>query len=120
MNISDHIRNSDLEALKNAIQTNPDLVNQPDEKGFTPLILATYLGETNTVELLIDHGADINAQDPNMGMTALMGVCFKGSEDLAKLLVERGADTSLKNKQGETALDFAKRGGFEGVVALLT
>jgi len=120
MNITDYIRTSNQEALKEAISSNPEIVNQPDERGFTPLVLATYLNQKDVTELLLANGADINAQDAMMGNTALMGVCFKGSHELAKLLVEKGADTTLKNKQGETALDFAQKGGFEEIVGLLT
>jgi len=119
-NITDHIRTSNLEALEAAITSNPEVVNQPDERGFTPLVLATYLNQKAVTELLLDHSADINAQDAMMGNTALMGVCFKGSYELAKLLVDKGADTTLKNNQGETALDFAKKGKFEEIVGLLT
>ena len=120
MNLSDHIRTSNLPALKAAITTNPETINLPDEKGFTPLVLATYLGHKEVTECLIDHGADLNYQDPMMGMTALMGVCFKGSLELAKLLIEKGADPSIQNENGETALDFAKKGGFEEIVGLLS
>ncbi len=120
MNLFDAIRNNQLDAITNMLATHPDLVNQPDEKGFTPLVLATYLGKKEVAELLIDHGADLNYQDPMMGMTALMGVCFKGQATLAQLLLDKGADPHLKTRNGETALDFAKNGGFQEIVAILT
>ena len=119
MNIPELIRTNNLQDLQNALTTNPSLANLPDERGFTPLVLATYLGQKEVAEVLLDHGAELDAQDPMMGNTALMGVCFKGSLELAQLLIARGADKSLKNKNGETALDFARKGGFEEIVEVL-
>jgi len=63
MNISDHIRTANLSALKEVLEATPSLVNTPDERGFTPLVLATYLNQASVAELLLDHGAEINAQD---------------------------------------------------------
>ena len=120
MTIFDSIRNNQLDTLATLVNSDPKLVNQPDEKGFTPLVLATYVGNKAAAEVLIEHGANINYQDPMMGMTALMGVCFKGSTELTKLLLDKGADASIKNKSGETALDFAKKGGHAAVAELLS
>ena len=120
MNITEAIRNADLEGLANTLSTHPELVNQPLDRGFTPLVLATYLNQKAVAEILLKHGADVNAQDPMMGMTALMGVAFKGSKDLVALLLEHGADPAIRSKQGETALDFARKGGFTEIVTLLS
>lgn len=119
MNITELIRNNQTDQLKEAIKANPEIVNQPDERGFTPLILATYLNQKEIAEVLIEEGANINYQDKMVGNTALMGVCFKGSAELAKMLLEKGANVSLKNSKGETALDFAKNGGYEEIVGML-
>ena len=120
MTIFDSIRNNQLDALTKLLTSDPNLVNQADEKGFTPLVLATYVGNREAAELLIDQGADLNYQDPMMGMTALMGVSFKGSAELTQLLLDHGADPAIKNKSGETALDFANKGGHTSVAALLS
>lgn len=95
-----------LEQIKRLIQERPDIVNKPDERGFTPLIMATYLNKKEIAEFLLEKGADINAQDAS-GNTALMGVAFKGYADIAQMLINRGADTSVVNNAGETAMDFA-------------
>ncbi|MEM8938891.1 MAG: ankyrin repeat domain-containing protein [Bacteroidota bacterium] len=120
INLTNVIRNEQLDELTEAIKSNPHLVNQPDERGFTPLVLATYLGKETVARLLIENGADIDARDAMMGNTALMGVCFKGAVKLAQLLIEKGANTALKNNNGETALDFAKNGGHQEIVSILT
>ena len=61
---------------------------------------------------LLDQGADINALSPN-GSTPLMLAWGYGSVDAAKLLMKRGAKTELRNQQGLSAWDFAKRAGRE-------
>jgi len=63
------------------------------------------------------HGADVNAKDRE-GRTVLM--LAAGSEyssiDTIRLLIDRGADVHAKSAGGETALDFARRGGQAQVV----
>ncbi len=61
---------------------------------------------------LLDQGADINALSPN-GSTPLMLAWGYGSVDAAQLLMKRGAKTELRNQQGLSAWDFAKRAGRE-------
>jgi len=107
MELAQLMYTGDLDGVKRLIQSNPGMVNQPDERGFTPLILATYLNKKEIAEFLLDAGASINAQDAS-GNTALMGVSFKGFVDIAQMLLDRGADTTLTNHAGETALTFAQ------------
>ena len=63
----------------------------------------------NVLKLLIQYGADLNAQDKN-GYTALMYILTlnKASEkrEFIKTLIDNGADlTTIKNIYAETALD---------------
>ncbi|QSE99224.1 ankyrin repeat domain-containing protein [Fulvivirga lutea] len=118
MTITEALRNKDLVALKNIITNNPQVVNHPDGRGFTPLILATYFDDVDAAKILLESGANINAQDAS-GNTALMGVCFKGSEKIVNLLLDHGADTSLKNHQGDTALAFAEKYDQPAIAKLL-
>ena len=41
----------------------PELVNQPDAEGHTPLHLAVIAGDTQLVAVLVANGADVNAKD---------------------------------------------------------
>ncbi len=47
--------------------------------------------------MLLDLGADVNAQDTLDGRTALMGAAHKGRNDVVELLVQHGADLSLRD-----------------------
>lgn len=83
-----------------------DLINAPDAKGYTPLIVAAYNNHPSIVALLLQQGALPDAQD-SAGNTALMGASFKGYPDIVQLLLQAGADVNLRNAQGAPALTFA-------------
>jgi uncharacterized protein len=82
-------------------------INGWDQKGYTPLIIASYNGRESTTALLLDRGADPDAVDAPKGNTALMGVAFKGHASIASLLLARGADVNKVNMVGQTALMMA-------------
>jgi ankyrin repeat protein len=60
----------------------------------------------------------VNISGPG-GNRPLHYVAMKGQKDIVRLLLKRGANVAAKNKQGETALDLARKKGREDVVALL-
>src|SRR5215471_1932317 len=90
-------------ALKNG--SDPDIALNP--LGQTPLMLAVMKGSHQIVEMLLEAGADPNAQD-NTGATALM-LIWDCDIEITKALIEAGADQELRNNAGETALDIARR-----------
>ena len=53
------------------------------------------------------HGADLNAQESFYGSTPLHYAASSGKTAAARALLELGADASLRNQDGQTALDFA-------------
>ena len=78
-----------------------------------------------SIDLLVDAGADINAQVVNSrtltaklnsyiqgrdqeGRTALMAAVETNRDKVVKHLLERGADASIKDAAGKTALDLAR------------
>ncbi|MEI0563859.1 ankyrin repeat domain-containing protein [Brachyspira pulli] len=83
-------------------------------KGFTPL---TFNVDKEVAELLIKAGAKVNTRlsinDDSRNIqleniTPLMWVIFDYNTELAKLLIESGADINAKDKDGNTALDYAR------------
>ena len=69
---------------------------------------AVVYNRTDTVALLLDSGADVNAQGKN-GQTALYLSCRMHDRlDIARLLLERGADPSIKSSMGYTARQQAR------------
>jgi ankyrin repeat protein len=77
--------------------------------------------ELSILQLLCDHKADLNARD-NAGETALMYMIerhWKGTQDRARFLLEHGARVSFKDKDGMTALDYARDNQEKDLIPLL-
>lgn len=72
-----------------------------DDRGITPLMYAAEIGSLDAMRMLIERGADVNAQNA-FGSTALMW----SVADPAKvhLLVDHGANVNLVARSGRTAL----------------
>ena len=102
MNIFEASRTGDLERIIELSNTDKNLLDSADYKGFTPLILACYNNNIDIVSFLLEHEVSIDNGD-NSGNTALMGVSFKGDLGIAKRLLKSGADPNLRNYNGATA-----------------
>jgi ankyrin repeat protein len=110
-------RTNDLNSARALISDKAD-VNQQDEKGYTPLIMATYNGSYEVAQFLLDHGAATEKKDRS-GRTALMGASFKGDERDVALLLQHGADANAKDSKGLTSMMYAVMFGRVSVVKLL-
>ena len=64
-----------------------------DSQGRTPLYLAFDRGHIKIVELLLEHGANVNMATGS-GWTPFHFACFKTSTRLVEKLLERKAETS--------------------------
>jgi hypothetical protein len=51
------------------VANHPELVNERDAAGATPLHYASFGGHRAIVEFLVQHGADVNAIDAQFGAT---------------------------------------------------
>ena len=80
-------------------------INKP---GWAPLHYAATNGHVAVMKVLLEKHAFIDAQSPN-GTTPLMMAAMYGTSEAVKLLIDEGADQAMKNQQGMTALDFAKK-----------
>ena len=112
------IRAGNTATVTQLLTAHPTLVEQRDARGFSPLVLATYLDQRGVVEALIAAGVDLNARDA-AGNTALMGLSFKGNVPLATYLLAEGADAGAVNTAGDTARSFAIKFGHQDFVSLL-
>lgn len=99
--IVDSIRNNDLAALKSDLKS---AVSYKDKRGTTALMYAAFTGSLESMQLLIDAGADVNAKNA-FDATALMWCATDFAK--VKLLVSKGADVNAKSKQRRTPLFLA-------------
>ncbi len=60
-----------------------------------------------TVELLVAHGADVNAVDRD-GTTAILECVIRGRVGLTRFLMRHGADPTIKNRSGLSALGWVR------------
>ena len=98
------------------------LIGSVDKEGLSmqAVVDSPPLGNTRAINLLLDHGADVNVKDPD-GNTLLMLVaaCDEIPLETIKRLIAGGADVNAKNPHGQTAIDFARARGKTAVVDLL-
>ena len=89
-------------------------VNTRRKEHWTPLHVASYFGIVEIVHLLLDHGADPEANaESDMGEKPLHQVSYgeyRSQEDgvcVAQLLLERGADVNTRRNDHSTPLHIA-------------
>ena len=70
-------------------------VNHGAGKNPTPIANAAYRGDKEMVQVLLDHGADVEKTGIN-GVTALHCAAEYGSLELVKLLLDGGAELNRK------------------------
>jgi ankyrin repeat protein len=85
---------------------------------YTPLYHASKNGHADTVRILLNRGADVNAKEHN-GDTALHGAASAGHIDVVRLLLEKGGDIGMANKTGKTPFDMAEEKGHTAVVEMM-
>ena len=86
--------------------------------GDRPLHRATYGEHPDTVELLLDNGADIDARNEK-GWTALHVAALCGNTRVMKILIGRGADVNAADHEDVTPLHMAAESGCYDAAKLL-
>ncbi|XP_063861764.1 ankyrin repeat and BTB/POZ domain-containing protein 2-like isoform X1 [Scylla paramamosain] len=111
-------------------------VNTVNEYGLTPLMLACIRGDEPMVNMLLDAGADVDAETPPTGpaylmanpetqhWTALTYAAIHGHINIAKTLLEKGGNVEggarlAEEKCTETPLQVAAAAGHTDMMTLL-
>ena len=84
--IYDACRKGNVELIKQLSKVNPDTINTPNKSGYTPLIIAGYRNQLDAVKMLLDLGANVNANSEDG--TVLTAASYKSNTALVKLLLE--------------------------------
>jgi hypothetical protein len=93
--LTNAIMMNDDAKLTAMLDKDPTLVNKKDATNNTPLFDAVFFGNKKTVSILIDHGADVNAQN-DFGQRPLDRARAFHKDDIAALLVGKGAVAGKK------------------------
>ena len=95
------------------------IINIHSELGITPLYCACIRGSKNSVDLLLDLGANINSKD-NEDNNCLHYAINSNNPNLLKKLLIRGANKEEKNIKNETPLDLARQNTFQKLIKILS
>ena len=90
-----------LAIIQQLLEKGTNIINIQNEDGLTALMMATYVGLSEVVELLLQNGADPNIHGDN-GWTALMYACNNGNSKVAKSLLRYNANPQLVDNDGFT------------------
>lgn len=85
-------------------------VNARNNKGETPLVVASNLGWVEGVELLVSLGARVDEAN-GTGETPLIAATHRRDAAMARILLKAGADPRRNDNSGRSALDYAQLDG---------
>ena len=100
----------DLLTKEKAVDINSTLLDD-----WTALHLAANEGHKQIVEILINFGANIEAQT-RMNRRALHIACLRGNLDVVKILINAGAEKDPQDKDSYTPLHFASENGYNEII----
>lgn len=115
--IFDIARGGTVAEVQELMKQNPDIINQTNENGFSPLILACYRGNKSVADFLIDNVKDVNYKSREG--TALAGLAIKYNKDLVEHLLMKKADPNIADEMGYTPLFWAVKSGNKDLVEQL-
>lgn len=116
--IHDAIQAGNLETVKQLLAQNPDLIENTDEGGMTPLLTAASEGKLDILKYLIANKADLSAVNDRRS-TALHLAAFGGHPKVAEYLLTLDVDINAKNAGGFTPLIFAAYRAHPDIVKIL-
>ncbi|KQR93687.1 hypothetical protein ASG01_07365 [Chryseobacterium sp. Leaf180] len=115
--VFDIARSGTVAELQTLMKKNPNVINETNDNGFTPLILASYRGNKEVAAFLIDNVKDVNYKSQEG--TALAGLSMHYNRDLVEHLLKKNADPNIADSSGTTPLFWAVKNGNRELVELL-
>ncbi|MFF2793806.1 ankyrin repeat domain-containing protein [Lysinibacillus xylanilyticus] len=119
-NLIQAVENNDLEKVQEILQDSSYPINETNDKGETPLLIATHENYIEVAKLLIEAGADINLQD-NIKDSAYLYAGAQGKTEILKYMIEHAEpNQNIVNRYGGNALiPAAEKGHLNNVKLLL-
>lgn len=100
------------------LESDADIEGKRPNDCDTAIREAAYNGHTTTVQLLLKHGANVNACNPKRG-TAVAGAAQRNNIPMILLLLEHGADLNLAGTHETPLANAAAQAGKKTVKLLL-
>jgi ankyrin repeat protein len=102
------------------LKDHPNLLENKNKLGYTPLYEAVGHNQLEIAELLLANGADVNARDMYLHSPLIQALWVYNHDKMVRLLLAKGADVNLADKWSMTALCYAaKQGQIEDAKILL-
>jgi ankyrin repeat protein len=100
------VKRGDVERVRELLAQEPALVHARDVDESTPLHHAAWKGHAEVAALLLEAGADVNAQNRNdhWGGTPLHAAAHGNQKAVAEILLARGADLHATSCNGRTPI----------------
>ena len=108
--IHDAALKGDVSTARRMLDADPGLIASRNELGKTPLHQSLTGGNNEIIELLIERGAAVNAQD-HTGLTPLHVAAWWSITERAGILLDHDADIDAKDAFGDTPLHVAAMHG---------
>lgn len=120
MSIFDWIVNGDIEKVRTFVEKQED-INLRNKAGVPILAIAASHNQLEIVDLLLKHGADVNAEIPDRKENVFLYASYSANTSILQSLYVTRADIKFKNGEGKTAAIIAAEGGNkDAVIWLLT
>lgn len=94
------------------------LIDSRTNDGSTPLLIATSLGNTEMMKILINHGANVNIPDFN-DLYPIHLACSEGLLEVVKLLESKNALLKVSSSKGNVPFALAAIEGHAEIVKFL-
>ncbi|PQQ13327.1 tankyrase-1 [Prunus yedoensis var. nudiflora] len=117
-NLHTAARSGDLTAVQSILSSNPLTVNSRDKHSRTPLHLAAWSGQTEVVNFLCSHKADVGAAAMD-DMGAIHFAAQKGHLEVVRTLLLSGASVKAYTRKGLTPLHYAVQGAHVELIKYL-
>ncbi|KAJ5963373.1 uncharacterized protein N7479_003249 [Penicillium vulpinum] len=93
-------------------------INTADDTGTYPLMYASIYGYDKVVQVLLEQGADVNAEGGHY-RNALQAACSSGYDNIAQMLLKWGANVNAQHDLYGNALKAACSGGHNNIAQML-
>ena len=111
----------DTDRVRDLIQRDPSSLTSYSPDGFPPVALAAFFGHIDILDILIQAGADVNAQARNaMQVAAIHAAVAARDARGVEILLRNGADPNLQQQQGLTPMQAAVANNDSAIIQLLT